>query len=62
MEQSTDERDAEMEALRQRVKELEDTVLYLSNTLAMNGLINSTEAGVARQMYGQARDLREQYP
>jgi hypothetical protein len=51
-----------MEALRQRVKELEDAVLYLSNTLAMNGLINSTEAGVARQMYGQPRQLREQYP
>lgn len=45
----------ELEALRLRVKELEDTVLYLSNTLAAHGLINPVEAKPARDMYDRAR-------
>jgi hypothetical protein len=54
---STDTYDLENEALRLRVKKLEDTVLYLSNTLAMHGIINQTEASVARRMYDQGRRL-----
>ncbi|MFE4818660.1 hypothetical protein ACFRFU_19935 [Streptomyces sp. NPDC056704] len=47
----------EMEALRARVKELEDALLYLSNTLAMHGIINQTEAKAARRMYDQAQQV-----
>lgn len=47
----------ELEALRLRVKELEDTVLYLSNTLAMHGLIDPVEAKAARRMYDQAQQV-----
>lgn len=45
----------QVEYLRQRIQRLEDTVLYLSNTLAMHGLINDTEAGVARGMRREAQ-------
>lgn len=55
--ESVQERLDELEALRSRMKELEDTVLYLSNTLAMYGMLNSTEAGVARRMYDQAQQV-----
>jgi hypothetical protein len=54
---AADEADDPNEALRLRVKELEDTVLYLSNTLALHGLIDRTEASVARRMHDQARRL-----
>lgn len=47
--------DDELEALRLRVRELEATVLYLSNTLAAHGLIGSAEAKPARDMYDRAR-------
>jgi hypothetical protein len=47
----------ELEALRTRVKELEDTVLYLSNTLAVHGLIDPVEAKAARRMYDQAQQI-----
>lgn len=47
----------ELEALRLRVKELEDTVLYLSNTLAVKGLLDPTEAQAARRMYDQAQQV-----
>jgi hypothetical protein len=53
--ESLQERLSELDALRARVKELEDTVLYLSNTLAMNGLIDPAEAKAARRMYDQAQ-------
>ena len=49
--------DPEKEALRLRVKELEDTVLYLSNTLMANGAISQVEATVARHMYEKGRRL-----
>ncbi len=52
-------KDSQIDRLERRVKELEDTLLYLSNTLAMNGLISEGEASVARRMYGEARELRE---
>lgn len=47
----------ELEALRLRVKELEDTVLYLSNTLAVKGLLDPAEAQTARRMYDQAQQV-----
>lgn len=45
----------ELKALHLRVRELEATVLYLSNTLAAHGLIGPTEARPARDMYDRAR-------
>ncbi|WP_435279304.1 hypothetical protein [Streptomyces sp. 1222.5] len=50
----------ELEALRQRVKELEDTVLYLSNTLVMHGILDPVEGQAARQMYDQAGQVERE--
>lgn len=50
----------ELEALRRRVKELEDTVLYLSNTLVMHGLLEPTEGQAARRMYDQAAQVERE--
>jgi len=47
----------EVDALRARVKELEDALLYLSNTLAMHGLLAPVEAKPARDMYDRARQV-----
>jgi hypothetical protein len=58
--ESLRERLSELDSLRSRVKELEDAVLYLSNTLAMHGLIDSTEAGVARRMYDSAQQAERE--
>ena len=44
----------EIEVLRQRVKELEDTVLYLSNTLALHGIFSPAEASTAQRMHENA--------
>lgn len=43
-----------------RIKELEDTVLYLSNTLRMHGILNGTEASVALRMYDVGRAIRRE--
>jgi len=40
----------QIDNLKQRVQQLEDTVHYLSNTLAMHGILNETEASVAKKM------------
>jgi hypothetical protein len=40
----------QIDNLKQRVQHLEDTVHYLSNTLAMHGILNETEASVAKKM------------
>lgn len=46
--------DAEkVERLERRVAELEDTVLYLAQTLGTYGVLSSVEVGVARRMYEQ---------
>jgi hypothetical protein len=50
----------ELEALRQRVKELEDTVLYLSNTLVMHGILDPVEGQAARRMYDQAGQVERE--
>ena len=47
----------EVDALRARVKDLEDALLYLSNTLAMHGLLTPVEAQSARNMYDRARQV-----
>jgi hypothetical protein len=49
-----------VKGLMQRVKELEDTVLYLSNTLAMHGVLTTAEAGVARRMHDEGRMIRRE--
>ena len=50
----------DVEALRQRVKELEDTVLYLSNTLVMRGILEPVEGQAARRMYDQAGQVERE--
>lgn len=40
----------QIDNLKQRVQQLEDTVHYLSNTLAMHGILNETEASAAKKM------------
>lgn len=40
----------QIDNLKQRVQQLEDTVHYLSNTLAMHGILNTAEASVAKTM------------
>lgn len=50
---------SEVEALRLRVRELEDTVHYLAQTLAQHGVISQAEADIARRMYNRVpRDER----
>ena len=49
-----------VEGLMRRVKELEDTVHYLSNTLATHGVLNTTEAGVARRMHDEGCMIRRE--
>jgi hypothetical protein len=48
---SVEKQRAEIEGLRRRVRELEDTVHYLAQTLAQHDVISQTEADVARRMY-----------
>jgi hypothetical protein len=43
-----------------RVRELEETVLYLFKTLQQHGVIDDTVASVADRMYAQGRDIRRQ--
>ncbi|MGW0575138.1 hypothetical protein ACWD25_04030 [Streptomyces sp. NPDC002920] len=40
----------QIDNLKQRVQQLEDAVHYLSNTLAMHGILNEAEASVAKTM------------
>lgn len=40
----------QIDNLKQRVQQLEDTVHYLSSTLAMHGILNEAEASVAKKM------------
>jgi hypothetical protein len=47
-----------IEGLLQRVKTLEETVLYLSNTLALHGILNEAEASTATRMYREALAVR----
>ncbi|MEU0783517.1 hypothetical protein ABZ341_18325 [Streptomyces sp. NPDC006173] len=59
----TDQRSEDLQAERldgllQRVRELEETVHYLSNTLAMHGILNDTEKSVADRMYRGNRIIR----
>jgi hypothetical protein len=44
--------------LEQRVAELEDTLLYVVQTLQLHGAFNDTEASVAQRMYQANRGLR----
>lgn len=57
--ESTEKQRADIEALRRRVRELEDTVHYLAQTLAIRGVISQIEADSARRMYERVpRDER----
>jgi len=49
-----------IEGLQVRVRELEETVLYLFKTLQQHGVIDDTVASVADRMYAQGRDIRRQ--
>lgn len=49
-----------IDGLLTRVRELEETVLYLAKTLQQRGLLNETEASVAVRMYEQGRDIRRE--
>lgn len=50
----------ELEALRLRVKQLEDTLLCLSSTLVTNGILTPVEGRPARRMYDQAGELERE--
>lgn len=51
--------DAEkVERLEKRVAELEDTVLYLAQTLELHGVLKAVEADAARRMYEQRHSHR----
>jgi hypothetical protein len=51
--------DAEkVERLEARVAELEDTVLYLAQTLGVQGVLKPVEVDVARRMYSQGQSLK----
>lgn len=57
----TEERQRDcIEGLQTRVRELEETVLYLFKTLQQHGVINDTVASVGDRMYAQGRDIRRQ--
>lgn len=47
----------QIDNLKQRVQQLEDTVHYLSNTLAMHGILNDAEASVAKTMRREGQEI-----
>jgi hypothetical protein len=47
----------QIDNLKQRVQQLEDTVHYLSSTLAMHGVLNKTEASVAKKMRRDGQEI-----
>jgi hypothetical protein len=47
----------QIDNLKQRVQHLEDTVHYLSNTLAIHGILNATEASVAKTMRREGQEI-----
>jgi hypothetical protein len=49
-----------IDGLLVRVRELEETVLYLAKTLQQRGLLDESEASVAARMYEQGRDIRRE--
>lgn len=51
-----------IQRLETRVRELEDALLYLSNTLRMNGVLQHPEGEPALRMHAQGRDLAEDLP
>lgn len=47
----------QIDNLKQRVQQLEDTVHYLSQTLAIHGVLNETEAFVAKRMRREGQEI-----
>ncbi|KND45349.1 hypothetical protein [Streptomyces stelliscabiei] len=47
----------QIDNLKQRVQQLEDTVHYLSNTLAIHGILNEAEASVAKKMRREGQEI-----
>lgn len=47
----------QIDNLKQRVQQLEDTVHYLSQTLAIHGILNTAEASVAKTMRREAQEV-----
>jgi hypothetical protein len=47
----------QIDHLKQRVQQLEDTVHYLSNTLVIHGILNETEASVAKKMRRDGQEI-----
>lgn len=47
----------QIDNLKQRVQQLEDTVHYLSQTLAIHGILNETEASVAKKMRRDGQEI-----
>lgn len=47
----------QIDNLKQRVQQLEDTVHYLSNTLAIHGILNDAEASVAKKMRRDGQEI-----
>lgn len=47
----------QIDNLKQRVQQLEDTVHYLSQTLAIHGILNEAEAGVAKKMRRDGQEI-----
>lgn len=47
----------QIDNLKQRVQQLEDTVHYLSSTLAIHGILNETEASVAKRMRREGQEI-----
>jgi thioredoxin-like negative regulator of GroEL len=53
-------RQQRIDGLMQRVRSLEETVLYLSNTLAAHGILNEAEASTANRMYREGLSIRRE--
>jgi hypothetical protein len=49
-----------IDGLLTRVRELEETVLYLAKTLEQHGVLSETEASVAVRMHDQGRAIRRE--
>lgn len=49
-----------IEGLLTRVRELEETVLYLAQALQQHGVLTETEASVAVRMHDQGRVIRRE--
>jgi hypothetical protein len=47
----------QIDNLKQRVQQLEDTVHYLSQTLAIHGILNEAEASVAKKMRRDGQEI-----